>query len=190
MIYRMIKGLFDDIDAASTALEALMNANFKPDQVSVLGNDMGELRMMDIPVRNEPPDRFVIVAGTVGAIIGALAGPILAIASNATNAIALTTLGAFFGAAAGLSLGMVMGAILHFDIPEFKSRVVETHLKKGKVMIVVFAENHDETVKAEAVLDEFGATEIWATLSPSVHPEKPESHRTSFVLPHHKVNVP
>jgi hypothetical protein len=74
-----------------------------------------------------------------------IAGPLIAAVSGAT---------------AGGVLGVVAGALTHFDVPEYEAKIYEAHLTQGKILVAAHSENDSERFKAEEVMEKNGAVEV------------------------------
>lgn len=162
MASKVVIGVFDDYTAAGNAVEALKNADFSLEQISIVGRDLDELRpVTSHVVQTDRPDKTVVNM-TLG---GAAAGFIVGLASMALPGVgALWVAGpimaAIAGASAGTYIGFLTGALAHFDVPQYQADVYEAHLTAGRVLLGVHTEVPEERAKAEDVMDQFGAIEV------------------------------
>jgi hypothetical protein len=160
---KMVIGIFEDYHTAAQVIEALKNADFKPADISILGSDPDELRLVaaEADVEAKGADRVVTTCGALGAVGGWLVGlAALAVPGAGPLLAAGPLMAALSGAAAGGIIGVITGALLHFDVPEYEAKVYAGHLTAGKVLVGVHTEDHDSRVRAEDIMEEFDAIEI------------------------------
>jgi hypothetical protein len=161
MASKIVIGVFDDLTAAGEAVEALKEGAFSMDHISIIGKDIDELR----PVTSHVVDHHVDPTVSKMTLGGAAAGLIVGLASMAIPGVgALFVAGpimaAISGAAAGTYIGFLAGALAHFDVPQYQADIYESHLTAGKVLVAVHTEVAEERVKAEQIMDQFGAIEV------------------------------
>jgi hypothetical protein len=158
---RMVIGVFDDYERAAEAVEKLKPSGFKAEQISLVGRSVEELRPLVSEMSDQHADKLITRFAIFGAIGGALAGiATIVIPGLGAMVIAGPLLAAFSGAAAGTALGVVAGALAHFDIPEDEAKIYEGHLSAGKVLVAVHTSQQQERVTAEEIFDTAGAIEV------------------------------
>lgn len=161
MSSKMVIGIFDDYEQATRAIEGLRKGNFRGEDISLLGPDPEELRMVGAEFENKHPDKVVTTCG----ILGALGGFTLGMASLTIPGVGVflavgPLMAALSGAAAGGMIGVIAGELIKFDVPEFDAHLYEAHLSAGNILISVHTENHDQRVLAEDILEESGAVTV------------------------------
>ena len=161
MTSKIVIGVFDDISGAGEAVEALKESAISMENISIVGKDIDDLR----PVTSRVVDHHVDPTVTKMTIGGAAAGLLVGLASMAIPGVgALFVVGpimaAISGAAAGTYIGFLAGALAHFDVPQYEAEIYESQLTAGKVLVAVHTEIAEERVKAEQIMDQFGAIEV------------------------------
>jgi hypothetical protein len=158
---KIVIGIFDNYEQATHAVELLRQAEFEAKDISVLGADPDELRMVAVDLESKRPDSVVTTCGIIGALGGFTVGlATLAIPGVGAFLAAGPLMAAISGAAAGGMLGIIAGGLIHFDVPEYDANVYETHLTQGKVLVSVHTDQHDLRVLAEDIFEECEAFEI------------------------------
>lgn len=162
MASKVVIGIFDDYVSAGNCIDALKAAGFLTENISVVGKNLDELRPVTSHVVDDTaPDKTVVGTTIGGAAIGALVGlATVAIPGVGALLVAGPIMAAVSGAAAGTYLGFLTGALTHFDVPQYKASVYETHLTAGKVLLAVHSEVAEERLRAEEIMDQFGAIEV------------------------------
>jgi len=170
---KIVIGIFDDYQAAAKGIEALKEAGFQAQDISILGSDQEDLRLVaaELDLEAKGADKVVTTCGAIGAVGGSLLGlSLLALPGAGALLAAGPLMAALSGAAAGGVIGVITGALIHFDVPEYEAKVYAGHLTEGKVLVAVHTESHDDRVRAEDIMDENGALEI----DTKTEPEKPK----------------
>ncbi len=161
MSRKVIVGVFDDYTIAGEVIEALKVSGFDPHGISILGHDCDELRAVAAHVQSKGPDKLMLAGGLIGAVGGLMVGfANISVPGTGSLLVAGPMLAALSGAAAGGMLGVITGALVHFDVPEYDAKVYEAHLTEGKVLIAVHTETSEQWYRAEGIMDRFEATEI------------------------------
>ena len=158
---KVVMGVFNDYASAAAAIEELKNEEFTPDEISLVGRQTDEMIPLASGLATHEPDRFVTTLAIAGAVIGFLCG-LFTIYQPGIGALTVAgpLLAAICGAAAGTALGVIAGMFVHFDVPEYESRVYEGNLTRGKTLVAVRTEQLEERFRAERVFDRFGAIEV------------------------------
>ena len=145
--YKRAVGLYHSRETAEDAVQALKDAGYDMDKVSVIAKDAapiaGEETTETIGNKaDEGATAGAVTGGALGGITGLLVGlgtlaipgigPILLAGAEAT-AIATTLAGAGIGAAAG---GLV-GGLIGLGIPEEKAKIYSDHVAQGSFLVIV-----------------------------------------------------
>ena len=161
---RTVVGVFDGPNHAETALNALRNGGFRPEQVSVVAQDKGETKQM---VENTGMGSGAATGAVTGGVLGGLAGFLVGISAMVIPGIgpivgagilASTLVGAGVGAAAG---GLV-GALAEHGVPEEDARGYEEHVKGGRILLTVQAQGAAQAQAARELFDRLGGTDVRA----------------------------
>ena len=155
--HRTVYGAFTDREHAQHALDDLRTHGFGREDMSFVDSardeDVNLVRRMD--TRSEEGTGYGIAAGgTIGAILGALAGlgaGIIAIPGLGGLLVAGWLLAALSGLSIGGAVGGIVGALVGHGIPEDEAIAAEQYLRQGKPIVVVRAGNRvDEALKVLA----------------------------------------
>lgn len=158
---KIVIGIFDSYEQATSAVELLGKAEFEAKDISVLGADPDEIRLVAANLESKRPDTVITTCGIIGALGGFTVGlATLSIPGVGAFLAAGPLMAAISGAAAGGMLGIIAGGLIHFDVPEYDANVYETHLTQGKVLVSVHTDLHDMRVLAEDIFEECGAFEV------------------------------
>jgi hypothetical protein len=156
-------GIFESTDRATGALNALRDAGFVPDQVSVLARDVQATREIA-----ENTDMVAEDAGKgaiTGTLLGGLAGWLVGISALAipgigpivgAGIIGTTLAGAGIGAAAG---GLI-GALGAHGVPEEDARGYEEEVRQGSVLLTVHARSEAQVEEASAIFGSHGGRSV------------------------------
>jgi len=162
MASKLVIGIFDDLNSGGDAIDELKAAGFAADQISIVGKDLEELRPVTSHVVTTDKVDPTVTGMTLG---GAATGFLVGLASMfipgvGSLFVAGPIMAAISGAAAGTYIGFLAGALTHFDVPQYQADIYESHLTSGRVLIAVHADLSDQRLKAEQIMDRFGAIEV------------------------------
>jgi hypothetical protein len=147
--------VFPDRATAESAHQALQNAGFSVDHLSLVAQD----KAPSPPVEKIEAKRSAGGGAIAGAMFGAIAGLLLSVASTATlgtaafgplsNLVGMVLAGSAIGAAGGGTIAALMGASV------YKSEFRQDYIEPGQYLI--FAEgNTEEVARAKHVLEQQG----------------------------------
>jgi hypothetical protein len=159
-----IYGIVDGYAQADAIADHLHDANFSPDDVSVLFADKEGTRDFAHEKHTKAPEGAT-AGGVTGGVAGGVAGWLVGIGALAIPGVgpliaAGPILAALSGAAVGAAAGGIAGGLIGLGIPEYEARQYEEKIKAGGVLIAVHSENADETKRAKKILEEGGAKDI------------------------------
>jgi uncharacterized protein (TIGR02271 family) len=157
-----VVGVFEDTAEARRAIEALKEAGFTGEHISVLAPDRDDTRAVaeETGTRaGEDAAKGAVAGGILGGLggwlvgIGALAipgvGPLLAAGAFAT---------ALGGAAIGAGVGAIAGALVGMGVPQEHAEYYEGEVKSGRTLVTVSADGrYDE---AQRLLRDYGAYDV------------------------------
>jgi uncharacterized protein (TIGR02271 family) len=155
-------GLFDDRERARQAIEALKDAGFRGDDISLLMPDRGEAR--DLAEETGTKAGAGAATGAVtGGILGGIGGFLVGIVALAIPGVGpfiaagalATTLG---GAAVGAGVGAIAGALIGMGIPEEEAKYYEQEVRGGRTLVAVRADGRVD--EADDLLHRYGAYDV------------------------------
>ncbi|CAN5509508.1 hypothetical protein BH09PLA1_BH09PLA1_28020 [soil metagenome] len=133
-------GIFDDRLEAEHAIDELMQAGFKADQVGLVIRGSDAVRGGVITDAVGAKDGKGAVTGAVtGAVAGGLtAAAVTALIPGVGPVLAAGMLAMFFGyAAAGAAIGGIFGAMTGLGVSEEEARYYEKAFNEGKALVAV-----------------------------------------------------
>jgi len=155
-------GVFHDPDDAREAIEALKDADFASDTISILSPDKQTTQTMAEETGTQAGTGAATGAVT-GGILGGLGGWLVGIGALAIPGVgpfiaagALAT--AVAGAAIGAGVGAVAGALVGMGVPKDEAEYYEGEVKSGRTLVTVRADGrYDE---AQRILREHRAYDV------------------------------
>ncbi len=180
---KTVVGLYDRREDARDVIQALVDANFPRDRISMAtqseeGEDI-DLRRSDT-VREYDADKDVkrerdrsagtesgegaAIGGAVGAIMGGVGGLLvglgtLVIPGLGVIAAAGPLVGLLSGAVAGGVAGGLLGALIGLGIPEEEARVYTEGVRRGGTLVVVQTEE-ERVSEAQSIMERFDPVNI------------------------------
>lgn len=157
-------GIYRNREQVERAVDALMGAGFRGEDISVLMPDNIGTKDFAAEKNTKAPEGATTGAttgGVVGGTLGLLAG---------IGAIAIPGLGPFIaagpimGALAGIGtggvVGGIIGALVGMGIPEYEAKRYEGMIKEGKILLSVHCDNSDWVGRAKDILRDTGAEDV------------------------------
>jgi hypothetical protein len=159
---RIVTGIFQDSRDADKVIRALKQARFKTQDISVVGRDTDDFRTITAQLQSKGPDRYVLIFGAVGAFLGGLSWLIAmwALPTVGSTTLIGPPLALLSGGSIGAVLGIIAGAVIHFDTPEYAGRVYEGDLSVGKALVAVHTTDVKERIRAENIMEQNNAYEV------------------------------
>jgi uncharacterized protein (TIGR02271 family) len=157
-----VVGVFHERDDAREAIEALKEAGFSPDSISILSPDKETTQSMAEETGTHAGSGAATGAVT-GGILGGLGGWLVGIGALAIPGIGpFIAAGAFAtalgGAAIGAGVGAIAGALVGMGIPKEDAEYYEGEVKSGRTLVAVrAASRYDE---AQQILRQHRAYDI------------------------------
>jgi hypothetical protein len=154
---RMVAGVFDDRVDADQALQALRDAGFAPDQISIV--------MLQTPQPENEPPRGLHVDETTGILaggaLGGLAGWLIGATAVAVPGLgALLAAGALVGALGGAGIGAATGGLIGHLVDEGltheEAGYYHERVRHGAALMTVRAEG-SRADEAHALMHRLGA---------------------------------
>jgi hypothetical protein len=135
---KTLTAVFNDIDDARGAIDALVRAGIDRNQISLIVHDKDE--QYGAYVNREEVSEAAEGAG-IGAAFGALGGLLLGLGALAIPGIgpvvaAGPLAGALLGAGGGAVVGGIIGALVELGIPEEEAHVYAESVRRGNILVV------------------------------------------------------
>lgn len=157
-------GIYRDRAQAEAAVDALMNAGFRAEDISVLLPDNVGTKDFAAEKNTKAPEGTTtgaVAGGAVGGTLGLLAGiGALAIPGLGPFIAAGPIMGALAGIGTGGVVGGLIGALVGMGIPEYEAKRYEGMVKEGKILLSVHCDNSDWVKRAKEVLERTGAKDV------------------------------
>jgi len=157
-----VVGVFQEREQAREAIEALKDAGFAPDAISILSPD--KQATQDMAEETGTHAGAGAATGAVaGGILGGLGGWLLGIGALAIPGIGpFIAAGAFAtalgGAAIGAGVGAIAGALTGMGVPKEEADYYEGEVKSGRTLVAVRVDGR--YAEAQRLLREHGAYDI------------------------------
>src|SRR3954470_23928036 len=141
-------GLYNSRAQAESAVDALEQAGFRSDDISVLMPDKQSSEEFAHEKNTKAPEGTttgVATGGAVGGTLGLLAGlGALAIPGVGPLIAAGPIMGALAGLGAGGAVGGLVGGLVGMGIPEYEAKRYEGRVKDGGVLLSVHCDRSEE----------------------------------------------
>jgi len=159
--------IFKSVSSAENAVDELLRAGFRGDDVSVLAPDQKTTREFATEKNTKAPEAATtgaVAGGTIGGTLGLLAGiGTLAIPGLGPFIAAGPIMAALAGVGAGAATGGLIGALIGMGIPEYEAKRYEGRVKDGGVLLSVHCDNSEWTSKAKDILRMAGGEDVSST---------------------------
>lgn len=156
--------LFPNRSSAENAVDLLMSAGFRSDDISVLAPDQQTTKEFAAEKNTKAPEGTTTGAtagGAIGGTLGLLAGiGALAIPGLGPFIAAGPIMGALAGLGAGAATGGLIGALIGMGMPEYEAKRYEGRVKEGGVLLSVHCDNSDWVSRAKDILKQAGGDDI------------------------------
>jgi hypothetical protein len=159
-----VYAIFSNREAASTAIDALREARFGRDDISLLYPDNTGSKEFGVEAKSKASDGAAVGAGS-GAVAGGVFGWLAGI-----GAIAIPGVGPFIAAGpimaalagagvAGVAGGLT-GALAGAGMTEYEAKRYEGRIQKGGFLLSVHCRDSDQTKTAKEILRTAGGEDI------------------------------
>ena len=157
-------GIYRDEVHAAAAIDSLLQAGFRSEDVSVLLPDNEGTKDFAHEKHTKVPEGTAggtVAGGVIGGVIGGLAGiGTLAIPGLGPFIAAGPIMAALAGMGVGGTVGWIVGALIGMGIPEYEAKRYEGRIKEGLVLASVHCDNSDWVSRAKEILKTTGAEDI------------------------------
>lgn len=162
-----VYGIYPNRAAAEDAVDRLLAAGFRNEDISVLLQDNAGTKDFAHEKETKAPEGTttgVITGGAIGGTLGLLAGiGALAIPGLGPFIAAGPIMGTLAGLGSGGALGGIIGALIGMGIPEYEAKRYEGRVKEGGILLSVHCDNSDWVGKAKDLLKQTGADDVSST---------------------------
>jgi len=161
---KTVVALYDDFDTARSAVEALVDAGFARDDISLVANDAtGEYNQH---FKNGVYDEDVTAGegAGFGAVVGALVGLGVALIPGIGPVVAAGPLAAALmagiGAASGAVTGGIVAGLVDFGVPEEHAERYAEGIRRGGTLVTVHISQDEWAERAQSVLNRYSPVDI------------------------------
>lgn len=162
-----IYGIYSTRAEAETAVDRLIEAGFRNEDISVLLQDNVGTKDFAHEKETKAPEGTttgVVTGGAIGGTLGLLAGiGALAIPGLGPFIAAGPIMGTLAGLGSGGAIGGMIGALVGMGIPEYEAKRYEGRIKEGGILLSVHADNSDWVSRAKDILKHTGAHDVSST---------------------------
>jgi len=159
---KLITGIFPTRSSADRAVQDLVSAGFRTEDVSVLMPETDVGREFNVEKNTKAPEGAATGA-TIGGVVGAVAMGLAAIGTVAVPGLAFVAGGpivaALTGLGAGAAAGGLTGALVGLGIPEHEAKIYKEKMGAGGVLVGVTADG-DRAKEAKRIMDAAGAEKV------------------------------
>src|SRR5690242_14200975 len=176
-------GIYRTRELAETAVDRLLAAGFRNEDISVLLPDNVGTKDFAHEKDTKAPEGTttgVVAGGAVGGTLGLLAGiGALAIPGVGPLIAAGPIMATLAGVGAGGVVGGIVGALVGLGIPEYEAKRYEGRVKDGGILLSVHCDSSNEVSRAKDVLKATGAEDISSSGEKSVSTHGVDTDRTN-----------
>jgi hypothetical protein len=178
-----VYGIYSSVTSAERAVDALVQAQFRSADISVLLPDYRGTRDFAHEKDTKAPEGAATGAttgGVIGGTLGVLAGiGTLAIPGLGPFIAAGPIMAGLAGLGVGGAVGGLIGALIGMGIPEYEAKRYEGRLKNGGVLLSVHCDTSEQISRAKEILKATGAEDVSSASESSSGVAEPEKVRTS-----------
>jgi hypothetical protein len=164
---RTVVALYDNFDTARSAVEALVDAGFSRNDLSMVASDSaGEYSryFKDGTYVYDDEDVSAGEGAGFGAVIGALVGLGVALIPGVGPVLAAGPLAAALmagvGAATGAVTGGIVAGLVDFGVPEEHAQTYAEGIRRGGTLVTAHIEQDEWADRAQIVLNRFNPIDI------------------------------
>jgi hypothetical protein len=166
---------------AESIVNQLKSGGFADSDISVLFPDKTGTKDFAHEQNTKAPEGAVTGGTTLGIVGGAL-GWLAGIGSLAIPGVgpfiaAGPIMAALGGAAVGVAVGGIAGALIGMGIPEFEAKRYEGKIREGNILLSTHCENHEEAKRAKEIFEAAGAQDISSSSEAGIRDRTKEAKR-------------
>jgi len=162
---KSVIALYRNFEDGSRAVEALVDACFDRNKISIVANDVDE--RYSSTLRSTDVDDGDVKAGQgagFGAIVGGLVGLGVALIPGIGPVLAAGPLAAAvmagIGAVAGAATGGIVAALVDLGVPEEEATRYAEGIRRGGAVVTVELDNEAHVSRAESILNNYNPVDI------------------------------
>ncbi len=156
---RVVVGVFDQQQQASTAGQELIATGIPADDISIIAQPPGTAP--ETTADETHADRGMVAGASTGALVGGIAGLALLAIPGVGPLFAIGPItAAISGAVTGGALGGLIGAFSGLGIPTEQAQAYEAAVRAGGVVLTLKVEDHSAADETSAILRRNEAREI------------------------------
>ena len=153
-----VAAVFDGPHHATAALQALKDAGFRPEQISMIAKDSG------LPPEHETQRDAELGAAGLG-VLGGLAAWLVGISALTIPVVGeVVGIGILWGTLAGVGVGAAAGglggALVGHGLDERHAREYEEHVRQGRSLVTFHAYDAAQAGDAKAIFDRLNGTDV------------------------------
>jgi hypothetical protein len=162
---KVVVGLYDRIEDARDAVEALVNSGFRREDISLVASDAsGDYQRYTTTDQGEDVADSAATGAGIGAVIGGLGGLLVGLGALAIPGIgpvlaAGPLVSALAGAGIGAAAGGLLGALVDLGIPEDQARVYSEGVQRGGTLVTLAASD-DRAKDAVDIMNRFNPVDV------------------------------
>jgi hypothetical protein len=157
-------GLYSDRVQVEQAIDALLAARFRHEDISVLFPDNEGTKDFALEKSTKAPEGAsagVGAGGAIGGTLGLLVGiGALAIPGLGPLIAAGPIMAALAGMGAGGAVGGLVGALVGMGIPEYEAKRYDGRVRQGGILVSVHCDSSEWVGRAKDILKHTGAEDI------------------------------
>jgi uncharacterized protein (TIGR02271 family) len=160
---KRVVAVYNDFDTARQVVEALVNAGFDRDDISLVANDSNTEYRQYLEDYDADDDVKPGEGAGFGAVVGTLVGLGVALIPGIGPVIAAGPLAAALmagiGAAAGAATGGIVASLVDFGIPEEEANIYAENVRRGGTLVAVEVDDN-RVGEAQNIMNRYSPIDI------------------------------
>jgi len=157
--------LYPDFESARRAVEALVDAGFKRDHISIVANDADQKYASEFKASGNDDDDVKSGQGArFGAVVGGLIGLGVALIPGIGPVLAAGPLAAAvmtgIGVAAGAATGGVAAGLIDLGMPEEDAQKYAEGIRQGGTLVTINLDNDEHVARAESIMNRYNPINV------------------------------
>jgi uncharacterized protein (TIGR02271 family) len=161
---KTVIALYDDFDTGRHAVEALVDAGFDRDDISIVANDVSGRYADNVKRLEDDGDVSSGEGAGFGAVVGGLVGLGVALIPGIGPVLAAGPLAAAVmagvGAIAGAATGGVVAGLVDLGVPEEEAETYAESIRRGGALVSVSLDDEAHVARAEEILNRYSPVNI------------------------------
>lgn len=160
---KRVVAVYNDFDTARQVVEALVNAGFDRDDISLVANDSNTEYRQYLEDYDRDDDVKPGEGAGFGAVVGTLVGLGVALIPGIGPVVAAGPLAAALmagiGAAAGAATGGIVASLVDFGIPEEEANIYAENIRRGGTLVAVEVDDN-RVGEAQNIMNRYSPVDI------------------------------